>query len=253
MKNPILIFFAILPCCIGFAQSVYNYGVGITVRDTNQTGGIMLFVKGSFYNKPKPATTLSGYLLGTGKLIITDTLSNECDSLFRGNKSTLEFRGADTSYILGPNSVKVARMEVNKPINTVIKLQQNITVKSILGFTSGNIWLNGNTINLEIDANLQNETNDRRIYGSFGKVVKIFSHRSSMVQLGVLGNKIYTKQDFGEGILERGHALQMGVADTGSILRFYNLKLKDTFTEQDLTQIPPSQCPQLISTRKYVH
>jgi hypothetical protein len=139
------------------------------------------------------------------------------------------FSGSNTDTISGTASVASAfdSLQIAKTGTGKLVLQQAIVANAAVRFTSGNIDLAGNTLQLAPAATLLGEQPASRIVDNAQSgYVTITRTLNAPVAAnpGNLGAIITSTQNLGSTIIKRGHNSQVNVANTGnSINRYYDI------------------------------
>ena len=133
------------------------------------------------------------------------------------------FTGNDNNFIAGSASTHFAEMEIAKTGNGLITLQQNISVKNKIIFTSNLFELNKHSIDLGTTAYLEGENENSRITGINGGEVFVTTtlNAPSSSNPGNLGAVITSSQNLGVTTIHRGHQSQSVFTGSSSIHRYF--------------------------------
>ena len=195
-----------------------------TVKPVSLSIGLMLFFK----------TVTAQLYIGTGatfrqwgnvQLTLHNTDIINHGNFFPGLGSVL-FTGNNNSTISGTQTTVFNDFEINKTNGSVVMLQQLIDIVRNARFTSGNLDLNGNILDLGITGILLGENENSRITGINGGQV-LFStvlNNPSGANPANLGAVITSGQNLGTVLIRRGHRSQVNNYGNGnSILRYYDI------------------------------
>jgi len=152
---------------IGFVMMLVSYSPGDAQDMTNKgllSAGTnpVLYVQ-SITNKNIATLEVKGTLK------IAGDFTN--DGTFNTNSGTVEFTGTSIQNIRGTaanDQFYNLKMDNSGP---GLKLNKSIMVTNELDMTDGDIDLNGNDIDLGNSGTVNNEANDKRIYGSSGTII----------------------------------------------------------------------------------
>jgi hypothetical protein len=144
---------------------------------------------------------------------------------FAAGPGSVFFTGNNPSTISGSQTTVFNDIEINKS-NGTVTLQQPINVLHQDRFTSGNLDLNGNILDLGTTGSLLGESENSRITGSNGGHV-LFSttlNNPNNLNAANLGAVITSTQNLGNVVIRRGHKSQLNNSGNGnSILRYYDI------------------------------
>ena len=204
-----------------FAQTdVYNKGTTLTIKS-----GTTVHINGSFTHAPKDGVHTE--VVSEGEIHLTGDFENQTEKNVFTGFGKVVFYGDLDQQIIGDTSIFFHKIEVNKSSNEV-ELAQAIDISDSLQLIEGNFHLNGFDIELGDFGNLIGETNDNRVYGQSGGVLRATRTLSSNTgDIAGLGLEIESSVSLGESIIERGHLSQLG-AGTGGILRYYEIEPTNT-------------------------
>jgi hypothetical protein len=139
------------------------------------------------------------------------------------------FMGSNTDTISGTAGVGSAfdSLQIAKTGAGKLVLQQTVVTNAAVRFTSGNIDLAGNTLQLASTAILLEENPASRVIdnaqGGYVTTTRILNAPLS-VNPGNLGAIITSTQNLGNTTIRRGHNSQVNVSNTGnSINRYYDI------------------------------
>ena len=150
-----------------------SFLIGFTIQTqaqtlTNQTnltiqGGAQVFVQGDLLNEG------SGEIANDGQMFVPGNITNNSSAnLTSGNGETI-LNGTTEQTIGGSNLSRFGELSQNN--SSGLKLDQSIEIGNFLTMQSGNINLNGQTIDLGSNGEIIGETNDMRIWGATGKIM----------------------------------------------------------------------------------
>jgi PKD repeat protein len=211
---------------------VINVGTDIFIRGNSE-----IFIDGDLIH-----TQEGGEIRNMGKIFITGNIEDQSPEgttstdrgfsiLFPAGQTggEIHFKGNQDQIISSKFPISFSTLIIDKSPNTNLILEDNaIEIKSLLKLTKGNLNLNGNDVNLQLTATIEDENNDNRIYGS--GVIRLnrlaLNPVVSLDNLNGIGLKI-KGQSFGNTLIERDHnprekeAIKPG---SGGINRFFTFK-----------------------------
>lgn len=245
IRKSIAILVFLLGCCqLLCAQvNVFNGGTKVFVGN-----GAQVYIGGNYIDgTPAGSPTMDGPLFLSGELHVTGDIINNS-----GNETNLIFpvtespphtgrvflKGSGNRIIGGTATSFLPNLEVAMTGTAV--LQNNITVANKLTFTSGNLDLGGRTIFLEANANIEQENNTRRIFGSGAVQTARYIINPTATDADYHGIGLgYSKgggTDFSDVRWHRLHTPgNYMVADGVNILRVY--KMETSTPQGDFSQI----------------
>jgi len=186
--------------------------------------GLLLFMQtsyGQLYISPGATVQLSGNCQLT--LLNTDLIN---EGILAAGTSTVSFYGNNISSISGSGPVVFNNMEINKTNAAYVLMQSPFSIANSLLFSSGNLELNGNNVDLGSSGILVGEQENSRITGSNGGQV-LFSttlNNPSSANPGNLGAVITSNQNLGTVLIRRGHKSQVNNYGNGnSIQRYFDI------------------------------
>ena len=156
------------------------------------------------------------------------TLDN-CNFINNGNfipgNGKISFIGNSSSTISGNGPVQFYEIEINKTNNSILSLQQMISISNRITFSSGNIDLNGFNIDLGNTGLLNGEKESSRIVGINGGQVLLNTVLTPVpANPGALGATITSSTPLGSVIIRRGHQSQVNAYGMGTtVLRYYDI------------------------------
>jgi hypothetical protein len=204
------------------AQMVIQNGATFTT-----TGAAVIFLQNSGLKNNGTLTQQSG-----GKFVFAG-----------GNTDTISGMALATTF----DSLQVAKTGTGKLV-----LQQTVVTNAAVKFTSGNIDLAGNTLQLAPTAILLGENPTSRILdnaqGGYVTITRTLNAPAA-ANPGNLGAIITSTQNLGSTTIKRGHSSQVNVVNTGnSINRYYditpvnntavNATLRLTYFDAELNSLP---------------
>lgn len=203
-----------------FSQTnVINTGTEIT------NAGTQIYINGSYVN----GKSVKAKIANQGSFYIkSDFLNYAPHGVFETKRGQVVFNGNGIQNIKGDSSINFFKIVINNSGNDIV-LHQNIKVRDSLSLLKGNVFLNGNNINLESTGYIYGEKNGNRIYGDSGviKITKLLRETKLLENIGGLGIFISTRDNFGYTLIERGHKSQTFTGDT-SVGRYYNFYPSNT-------------------------
>lgn len=238
---------ALLVCFSARSQTdITNKGIDVTINN------VRVYLNGDLLNTSDSLTNSEdGAISSNDSLYITGDIRNKVDNgLFSGNNDVI-FNGVANQEITGISHFSFNRIWLQKP-SGVLQLQQSIDVSDEFNFSQGNIDLGSDTIDLGLNGELVNESDNSRVSSQTGFVVadRLLSGSNVNTNLAGIGLYIGTSYNFGLTELQRSQSSQTGAGD-GSINRYWNfipsnenglvndIKLK--YFDADLNGIPEEE------------
>jgi len=179
-----------------------------------------IYIQGNLENKSTGNFSNAGVVYTSGNLIHNGSanFNSAATGLFR-------FNGTSNQIISGSNQPNFYNFTIDKASGE-LQLQTGIKVSNQLTFTTGNIFLNNQQVDLLTSGTLMNETSANRIYDLTSgtgtvKIIRTLNAPSS-VNPGNLGAIITTSQNLGTTTIIRGHASQF-VVSANSVGRYYTI------------------------------
>lgn len=139
---------------------------------------------------------------------------------------TIKFTGNADVNISGSSITIFDKLNLAKPTNIKVVLQQNVNVVGQVNFTSGLLDLNNSVLNLGTTATLNGETEISRIFTFGNGYAQVINSLNAPVSAnpGNLGAIITSTKNLGSVTIRRGHLAQINVSGTTpSILRYYDI------------------------------
>ena len=187
---------------------------------TNQTtltvqSGLALTVQGDLLNEG------SGEIANDGQVFVQGNITNNSSAnLTSGNGETI-LNGTALQTIGGSNLSKFGELSQNNSTGT--KLEQSIEIVNALTMQSGNIDLNGQTIDMGSNGAIIGESNANRIFGSTGKIQVVRDlNAPAGANIAGIGVGITSGSNLGSTMIERTHGAQT-VGSGMSIERAFNI------------------------------
>lgn len=179
-----------------------------------------IYIQGNLENKSTGTFTNNGSVYISGNLIqnATTNLNAASAGLFRLN-------GTANQVISGTKQPDFYNLTLDKSSGEC-QLQTGFTLSHQLTFTSGNLFLNNQQIDLLNSGELINETATNRIYDNATgtgtvKIIQTLNAPSS-INPGNLGATISSSQNLGSTTITRGHTQQF-IVSANSITRYYDI------------------------------
>ncbi len=170
------------------------------------------------------ATNTHFVVKGDVKLIMKN-VKFENNGVYHTADETVTFTGgssSDTASISGSSVTKFHNLEVNKNAFG-LRLDQAISVDSLVKLTSGTINLNGHDLTLKEDGSIQNETSVNRIWGESGEIVMNLNVNAPTNWMpGNMGVSITSTANFGVTTVKRGHKPPTSY-DSHGIARYFDI------------------------------
>ena len=146
---------------------------------------------------------------------------------FYPGRSAVTFTGHASnsySYIGGTEVSSFHELIINRPV-AGIQLQQDISVAGALNMLSGNMDLNGHTLNLGTSGKIYGERTGALITGYLGGQITISTDLNvpTAVNPGNIGIEITSAANYGKTTIIRGHKQQPNLA-AGSIHRYFEMR-----------------------------
>ncbi|MEM6265102.1 MAG: T9SS type A sorting domain-containing protein [Bacteroidota bacterium] len=193
-------------CSPMMGQTLTN---GATLR---VTGGAVMTVSGGVTNS-SPAI-----LVNQSEIKVGGDFANDGNLVGTGK---YRFNGSSLQRISGStNPSFFFDLEMANTRGTV--LEQNITVTNSLEFTSGNLDLNGNTIELLPRARFIGESNGSRAFGTSGEIRTRRTLSSPVGNIAGLGMEFLSSDNYGSTLIVRKHAAQ-SIGSGSSITRSFEI------------------------------
>lgn len=161
--------------------------------------------------------TVSG---DNAKLFITSHWTN--DGAFTAGNGTVVFNGSSNQSLTHNGTGAFNNLTLDNSGGDLV-LQTNIDVDGTLTCTTGDVDLNGNTIDLGTGSGTLNETVGNTVKGTSGTLTatRVLNAPSSENVAG-LGATITSSINMGSTTVTRGHAVQTGAGNQG-ILRYVDI------------------------------
>lgn len=165
-------------------------------------------------------TTVKGE--GNASLFIVNTnIVN--DGALEQTSGTIKFTGTSDVTLGGSGITKIARMQLSLAAGKSLQLQNNLSVKHEVLFTSGLLNLNHAKLDLGATGVLTNEREESRAYGNgFIQAVRTLNN-PLQANVGNMGALISSPVNLGSTTVRRGHMVLNSVAcSVPSIQRYYD-------------------------------
>lgn len=230
--------FGALPAALGIifmiipflteAQQITNEGATITIKP-----GSKIYL-GTYKH-------IDGIVDNSGEIHISDSLVNNHASsgIFGddGNPPTegsVIFKGGNPQQISGTGmSVYFYNFNLDNTSGTPFKLFRPFNVNGMLTFSTGNINLNGRVIDLGTYGSLQDEQNNKRIFGTSGYITATnnlsFGFSGEVGNLGLSLN--IGDNNFGFTEIRRSHFQLSPFSPNGHINRFFEFRPQNSATD----------------------
>ena len=178
-------------------------------------GGTQVFVQGDLLNEG------TGEIANDGQIFIQGNITNNSSAaLTSGNGETI-LNGSSEQTIGGSNMSRFGELSQNNGAGS--KLDQSIEIVNFLTLQSGNINLNGQTIDLGANGEIIGEANDMRIFGSTGKIMAVRDlNAPNGASIAGMGVGITSSANLGSTTIERTHGIET-VGSGASIERAFNI------------------------------
>lgn len=196
----------------------------LTNKSTTVTvlGGNAIFISGNLINVSDGANGNFASSKG-GKLAIKGNILNNADTVLfsSGDSTKVYLLEGDSHVISGIGGLNFHTVHIETGADSV-RLEKDITVADSLQFITGNLFLNGNEVQLSAFARLAGESENARAYGSSGVISTTRALNGVSENIAGLGLHVSTGSNLGQTQILRGHGEQ-NAADTG-LLRFVQMQ-----------------------------
>ncbi|HEX7845386.1 MAG TPA: T9SS type A sorting domain-containing protein [Chitinophagaceae bacterium] len=242
----------LLPCfgSINAQNALTSDGASIYLESA-----ALIHVQGNLENKSTGSFTNNGIVSLTGNLI--HNASVNLNSISAG---TFRLTGSTNQLISGSRQPDFFNLTLDKSAGEC-QLQTGFSLSHHLTFTSGDLFLNNQQVDLLTSGLLMNEASTRRAYdnptgtGTL-KIVQALN-APSLVNPGNLGATISSGQNMGITTITRGHTQQF-IVSSNSITRYYdispamntslNATLRFSYFDNELNGQPENELVQWHST-----
>jgi len=162
---------------------------------------------------------------GNVNLVISNADLKVDGVIQQGNAlSELTFRGNQNQEIVSSANLDLQKLTIDKTEGSEVVMGSGISVNSAVNLVSGMLNLNGNILELNAGATLQNESEVSYVTGDNGGYIQTTVNlvSPSGVNPGNLGAMITSTANLGNTIIRRGHNAQTSGIFTG-IKRYYDI------------------------------
>lgn len=210
-----------------WAQSNLYLNGNITV-----TNGSELSITGDLVNRPGGEVV---FINGGAIYVDGDVTNNGSNALFVNSDGEIVLRGTLEQRINGTTLIDFFDLTLNKPSGQLI-IDNDIAITSNLSLVAGNLFLNGNNVNLGTTGSLLGENNNSYVYGFPGSITasgRFLNSPSINDNIAGMGLYIGSGHGYGSTHITRIHKV-LESPGNGSILMYYefapqfdNLALSD--------------------------
>ncbi|MGB8192234.1 MAG: T9SS type A sorting domain-containing protein [Chitinophagaceae bacterium] len=124
----------------------------------------------------------------------------------------VQFAGSQAAVITGTNVVRFNKLVVNKSQGGFVSLQNDVAIKDTIVMSSGNLLLNGRTLNLGSSGIIKGERNQSYITGTAGGRILLTTNIKTAVNAfnpGRIGIEFTSASPIGNLTIERTHTPQL--------------------------------------------
>lgn len=182
---------------------------GITITNTSSN----IYINGGIQNQS------NGFFKNSGLISVVDSITNNANNSFCDSTQGSFVINGTKAAIGGASPITFYNLKLN--INDTLCLNQSVKVFDTLDMYRGNVFLNGNVLDLTTTGQIVNECDSTSIFGVAGKVraARQINNPTFNENIAGLGLRIASNNNHGMTIVERFHNLQ-NAADTSIYRNF---------------------------------